>query len=159
MEEKGTRARGQTDPRCCKGLAHIICSPWRRLSAFLAKGNIAEMKMEVRWLRCCLGTNSPSYPCKESWKTKWLSAGTPNENWCDGARFGSWPIAIVILVPARKRKAYGKCSFKLDGCRRRVFTKQGSLDKGLGLYKGEVRHRPYSRHQLQDRAKTPEDWI
>ncbi|EDM07141.1 rCG65916 [Rattus norvegicus] len=47
-EEKGMRARGQMDPGCCKGLAHIICSPWRRLSAFLAKGNIAETRMELR---------------------------------------------------------------------------------------------------------------
>lgn len=35
----GSAAAGRTRPH----------SPWRRLSAFLAKGNIAEKKMELRW--------------------------------------------------------------------------------------------------------------
>ena len=78
-EEEGRRARGQPDPGCCKELAHIICSPWRRLSAFLAKGNIAETKMELRRLCCCLGANSPQLPLQSVLKNKMAFSREPKK--------------------------------------------------------------------------------
>uniref|UniRef100_A0A2K6LFB6 Dolichyl-diphosphooligosaccharide--protein glycosyltransferase subunit MAGT1 n=1 Tax=Rhinopithecus bieti TaxID=61621 RepID=A0A2K6LFB6_RHIBE len=39
-------------------ICHNFCSPWRRFSAFLTKGNIVKVKLELRQWSCCFGANS-----------------------------------------------------------------------------------------------------
>ena len=59
----------------CLAIVCWMLRTWRRFSAFLTKGNIVKVKLELRQCSCCFGANSLQVPLKRAEKQNGFQPG------------------------------------------------------------------------------------